>query len=235
MEGNIFGGLTQDDVRLGEVATLADPAFAIPPFAVTIGTAVSGIKSSTTPKCLVIGVGNAGEKTIKHMIYTQLTGVEIGLVANLYRTPLSISCKNVIRLEVIPNFGGSRPSQNRFAAEECILQMRAMLEGFHVLVLVAGLGGTTGSHATPVIAKLARQMGVRCIGVMSLPYHFEGPGRERTAASVVAELTNIVDTMIVIPSQSLMRIHDQITFDMAFIRLNEALSTAVRGIVDTIL
>ena len=217
---------------IGEVATLANPALAFPPHAVTAGAAGSGIKSSTTPKCLVIGVGNAGGKTVKHMIYTQLTGVEFALVANRCHPQLSISGKNVIRLEVIPNFGRSRPSQNRFAAEECAQQIRVMLEGVHVLILVAGLGGTTGSHATPVIAKVARQMGVRCIGVMSLPYHFEGPGRERIAASGVAELTDIVDTLITIPSQKLMSIDDHITFDMAFIRLNETMSTAVRGIVD---
>ncbi len=188
------------------------------------------------PRITVMGVGGAGGNAVNNMIASNLEGVSF-VVANTDAQALAHArTETRIQLGVQSTQGlgaGSQPDVGRAAAEEAIELIEQHLDGCHMLFLAAGMGGGTGTGATPVIARLAREKGILTVGVVTKPFHFEGRRRMAIADSGLEELERVVDTLIVIPNQNLFRIAtEKTTFQDAFGMADEVLCSGVRSITD---
>lgn len=189
-----------------------------------------------TPKIAVIGVGGAGCNAVNNMIAANLQGVDF-IVANTDAQSLAASqADNRIQLGVQITQGlgaGAMPKVGAAAAEEAIENIDTMLEGCHMAFITAGMGGGTGTGAAPVIAKRARDKGILTVGVVTKPFHFEGGRRMKVADIGMQELTDHVDTLIVIPNQNLFHVaNEKTTFADAFKMADDVLHSGVRGITD---
>lgn len=192
-----------------------------------------------TPNIGVIGVGGAGGNAVNNMIASELDGVSF-FVANTDAQALSRSLVSErIQLGVALTQGlgaGANPEVGRAAAEETSEKIADCLKGLHLLFITAGMGGGTGTGAAPVIAKIAKEMGILTVGVVSKPFQFEGSKRMRTADGGIAELKKFVDTLLVIPNQNLFRIvTNNTTFGDAFKIADGVLCQGVRAITDLII
>jgi len=191
------------------------------------------------PKLTVIGVGGAGCNAVNNMIATGLTGVDF-IVANTDAQALTAAATDhriQLGAELTEGLGaGSRPEIGEAAAEEAIEDIREHVRGSHMVFIAAGMGGGTGTGAASVIARVARELGILTVGVVTKPFLFEGARRMRIAEVGVAELRNYVDTLIVIPNQNLFRIaSEKTTFSEAFVMADQVLYSGVACIVDLIL
>ena len=192
-----------------------------------------------TPNIGVIGVGGAGGNAVNNMVASELNGVSF-FVANTDAQALSRSLVSErIQLGVALTQGlgaGANPEVGKAAAEETVEKLADCLKGLHLLFITAGMGGGTGTGAAPVIAKLAKEMGILTVGVVSKPFQFEGSKRMRTANNGIAELKKYVDTLLVIPNQNLFRIvSNSTTFADAFKTADGVLCQGVRSITDLII
>jgi cell division protein FtsZ len=188
------------------------------------------------PRIMVCGVGGAGGNAVNNMIVSGLIGVDF-IVANTDAQALASSkAERIIQmgLQVTEGLGaGSQPEVGRSAAEEAIDEIRDHLAGAHMVFVTAGMGGGTGTGAAPVIARVAREMGVLTVGVVTKPFQFEGARRMRIADSGISELQKSVDTLIVIPNQNLFRIaNEKTTFADAFAMADQVLYSGVACITD---
>jgi cell division protein FtsZ len=188
------------------------------------------------PRIMVCGVGGAGGNAVNNMIVSGLIGVDF-IVANTDAQALASSrAERIIQmgLQVTEGLGaGSQPEVGRSAAEEAIDEIRDHLAGAHMVFVTAGMGGGTGTGAAPVIARIAREMGVLTVGVVTKPFQFEGARRMRIADSGISELQKSVDTLIVIPNQNLFRIaNEKTTFADAFAMADQVLYSGVACITD---
>jgi cell division protein FtsZ len=130
---------------------------------------------------------------------------------------------------------GSQPDVGRAAAEEVIDEIRDHLSGAHMVFVTAGMGGGTGTGASPVVARVARELGILTVGVVTKPFHFEGQRRMRLAESGIMELQESVDTLIVIPNQNLFRVaNEKTTVADAFAMADEVLYSGVACITDLV-
>ena len=128
---------------------------------------------------------------------------------------------------------GSQPEVGRAAAEEVIDEIRDHLTGAHMVFVTAGMGGGTGTGAAPVIAKVARELGILTVGVVTKPFHFEGQRRMRFAEAGIVELQKVVDTLLIIPNQNLFRVaNEKTTFADAFAMADQVLYSGVACITD---
>jgi cell division protein FtsZ len=189
-----------------------------------------------TPKITVVGVGGAGGNAVNNMINSQLGGVEF-LVTNTDAQALQQSiAERRIQLGrgITQGLGaGSRPDIGRAAAEEALDEILTEIEGAHMVFVTAGMGGGTGTGAAPVIARAAREAGVLTVGVVTKPFHFEGVHRMRLAEEGITDLTQYVDTLIIIPNQNLFRVaNEKTTFADAFKMADDVLESGVRGVTD---
>jgi cell division protein FtsZ len=196
-------------------------------------------RSDLRPRLTVVGVGGAGCNAVNNMIATGLTGVDF-IVANTdAQALLNASTDRRIQLgvELTEGLGaGSRPEIGEAAAEEAIEDIRGHIKDSHMVFIAAGMGGGTGTGAASVIARVARELGILTVGVVTKPFLFEGARRMRVAEAGVAELRNYVDTLIVIPNQNLFRIaSEKTTFSEAFVMADQVLYSGVACIVDLIL
>ncbi|MEL6539963.1 MAG: cell division protein FtsZ [Pseudomonadota bacterium] len=188
------------------------------------------------PKITVIGVGGAGGNAIANMIASEIEGVDF-IVANTDAQALSSSpAEKRIQLgtDITKGLGaGAKPEVGRAAAEETVADIEEALQGVNMVFIAAGMGGGTGTGAAPVIAEIARNMGVLTVGVVTKPFLFEGTRRMRAAEAGIADLQEHVDTLIVIPNQNLFLIASQdTTFKQAFEMADEVLQQGVRSITD---
>jgi cell division protein FtsZ len=188
------------------------------------------------PRITVFGVGGAGGNAVTNMIEAGLEGVDF-VVANTDAQALALSkAPRIIQmgLEVTEGLGaGSQPEIGRAAAEEVIDEIRDHLSGAHMVFITAGMGGGTGTGAAPVVARAAREMGILTVGVVTKPFMFEGQRRMRMAESGIGELSESVDTLIVIPNQNLFRIATEATsFADAFAMADQVLYSGVACITD---
>src|SRR6516165_2325227 len=191
------------------------------------------------PHIIVCGVGGAGGNAINNMIASGLSGVDF-IVANTDAQALTSSrAERIIQmgLQVTEGLGaGSKPEVGKAAAEEALEEIRDQLAGAHMVFLTAGMGGGTGTGAAPVIARAAREMGILTVGVVTKPFHFESGRRMKVADAGIAELQKAVDTLIVIPNQSLFRVADEkTTFSDAFAMADRVLYSGVVCITDLII
>jgi cell division protein FtsZ len=188
------------------------------------------------PRITVFGVGGAGGNAVNNMIEAGLEGVDF-VVANTDAQALALTkAPRIIQmgLEVTEGLGaGSQPEVGRAAAEEVIDEIRDHLSGAHMVFITAGMGGGTGTGAAPVVARAAREMGILTVGVVTKPFQFEGHRRMKMAESGIGELSDAVDTLIVIPNQNLFRIATEATgFADAFAMADQVLYSGVACITD---
>ena len=170
------------------------------------------------------------------MIAAGLQGVEF-VVANTDAQALSLAKaprKIQMGVQVTEGLGaGSQPEVGRAAAEEVIDEIRDHLNGAHMVFVTAGMGGGTGTGAAPVVAKIAREMGILTVGVVTKPFQFEGERRMRFAEGGIVELQKHVDTLLVIPNQNLFRVaNEKTTFADAFAMADQVLYSGVACVTD---
>jgi cell division protein FtsZ len=188
------------------------------------------------PRITVFGVGGAGGNAVNNMIECSLQGVEF-VVANTDAQALGhTKADRVIQMGLAVTEGlgaGAQPEVGRAAAEEVIDEIRDQLMGAHMVFITAGMGGGTGTGAAPVIARVAREMGILTVGVVTKPFQFEGLRRMRTCENGIAELQKHVDTLIIIPNQNLFRVaNEKTTFAEAFAMADQVLYSGVASITD---
>jgi cell division protein FtsZ len=188
------------------------------------------------PRITVFGVGGAGGNAVNNMIAAGLQGVEF-VVANTDAQALTTAKaqrKIQMGVQVTEGLGaGSQPEVGKAAAEEVIDEIRDHLNGAHMVFVTAGMGGGTGTGAAPVVAKVAREMGILTVGVVTKPFQFEGERRMRYAEGGIAELQKHVDTLLVIPNQNLFRVaNEKTTFADAFAMADQVLYSGVACVTD---
>jgi cell division protein FtsZ len=183
----------------------------------------------------VIGVGGGGGNAVEHMIEHQVQGVEF-ICANTDAQALSrSSAHRIIQLGLSGLGAGSKPEKGREAANAAEEDIRAAIEGAHMLFITAGMGGGTGTGAAPVIARIAKEMGILTVGVVTKPFEFEGGRRMSNADSGLAELEANVDSLIVVLNEKLLEtLGEDISEDDAFAHANDVLKSAVGGIAEII-
>jgi cell division protein FtsZ len=188
------------------------------------------------PRITVFGVGGAGGNAVNNMISAGLQGVDF-VVANTDAQALTLSkAERIVQMgtQVTEGLGaGSQPEVGRAAAEEVIDELRDHLSGAHMVFVTAGMGGGTGTGAAPVIARIARELGILTVGVVTKPFHFEGQRRMRFAEAGITELQKVVDTLLIIPNQNLFRVaNEKTTFADAFAMADQVLYSGVACITD---
>ncbi len=183
----------------------------------------------------VIGVGGGGTNAVDHMIHCKVQGVEF-ISANTDAQALNKSrAHRLIQLGQSGLGAGSRPEKGREAAEMAMADIRAAIEGSHMLFITAGMGGGTGTGAAPLIAKVAKEMGILTVGVVTKPFDWEGARRMDNADLGLAELEKNVDSLIVVLNDKLLEVMgDDVTQDEAFAEANDVLKNAVGGIAEII-
>ena len=183
----------------------------------------------------VIGVGGGGGNAVGHMIDCGVQGVEF-ICANTDAQALSRGAAHkTIQLGGTGLGAGSKPDKGREAAELAVDDIRSAIAGAHMLFITAGMGGGTGTGAAPVIARVAKEMGILTVGVVTKPFEFEGGRRMTNADAGLAELEANVDSLIVVLNEKLLEVlGDDITQEQAFAHANDVLKNAVGGIAEII-
>jgi len=185
----------------------------------------------------VIGVGGAGGNAINTMIRNELAGVEF-IAANTDADDLTKShAKMKLQLgkKLTRGLGtGANPETGSRSAEESKDEIKSHLEGADMIFLAAGMGGGTGTGATPIIAKIAREMGILTLGIVTTPFPFEGQKRAENADHGIRHLSEYVDTLIVIPNEKLCEIYGNATLMTAFNNADDVLYEAAKAVSDII-
>ena len=183
----------------------------------------------------VIGVGGGGGNAVEHMIEREVQGVEF-ICANTDAQALSrSSAHRTIQLGQTGLGAGSKPDRGREAAVAAEQDIRDAIDGAHMLFITAGMGGGTGTGAAPVIARIAKEMGVLTVGVVTKPFEFEGGRRMSNADAGLTELEANVDSLIVVLNEKLLEVlGDDISEEDAFAHANDVLKNAVGGIAEII-
>ncbi|HEY0956142.1 MAG TPA: cell division protein FtsZ [Roseateles sp.] len=183
----------------------------------------------------VIGVGGGGGNAVDHMIAQGVQGVEF-ICANTDAQALNRSkADQLLQLGSTGLGAGAKPEMGKAAAEEAENRIRESIAGANMLFITAGMGGGTGTGAAPVIARVAKEMGILTVGVVTKPFDFEGGRRAKAADAGLAELEANVDSLIVVLNDKLLDVlGDDVTQDQAFAHANDVLKNAVGGISDII-
>lgn len=196
-----------------------------------------GIKSLV--KIKVIGVGGGGGNAINDMLYSGVTGVEY-VAANTDKQDLDKSLAD-IKLQIGEKLtrglgAGADPLVGRQAAEEDIEKIQELLKGTDMLFITAGMGGGTGTGAAPVIAKIAKELDILTVAVVTKPFSFEGKKRANNAASGIELLRENVDSLVIIPNDKLFDLPDKtITLQNAFKEANNILRIGIKAVVDLVM
>ena len=186
----------------------------------------------------VIGVGGGGSNAVNHMHAQGITGVDF-VICNTDKQALDMSripVKLQIGAALTEGLGaGSVPERGGLAAQENIDEIRQLLSTrTKMLFITAGMGGGTGTGAAPVIARIARDMGILTVGIVTMPFNWEGRKRKQQASAGIEEMRNAVDTLLVINNDRLRDLYGNLTMDDAFAHADNVLTTAARGIADII-
>jgi len=186
----------------------------------------------------VIGVGGAGNNVVNRMLAAGVGGVEF-VVVNTDKQDLNKSnCKNKIQIgeKLTGGMGaGSKPEIGQKSAEESKAAIAKILEGTDMVFITAGMGGGTGTGAAPIIADLAHEAGILTVGVVTKPFKFEGANRMKQAEMGINNLSDKVDSLIIIPNDRLKYVTDQkITFANAFGIADDVLKQAVQSISELV-
>ena len=186
----------------------------------------------------VIGVGGGGSNAVNHMYEQGIKGVDF-IICNTDRQALDISPVPV-KLQLGPGLteglgAGSIPERGKDAAQENLDEIRQLLSTRTKMVFItAGMGGGTGTGAGPVIASIARELGILTVGIVTMPFQWEGKKRKQQAAAGIEELRRAVDTLLVINNDRLRDLFGNLSLDNAFEHADNVLTTAARGIAEII-
>ncbi|MDA9658785.1 cell division protein FtsZ [Candidatus Pelagibacter sp.] len=188
------------------------------------------------PRLLVVGVGGAGGNALNEMIDNGLQGVEF-IAVNTDAQDLKLSkakARIQIGLSLTKGLGaGAKHDIGQAAADESLNEIVNTLQGANMVFITAGMGGGTGTGAAHVIARAAKELNILTVGVVTLPFLYEGPSRMRRAQLGLEELRKHVDTIIVIPNQNLFKIaNEQTTFEESFNLSNNVLMQGVQSVTD---
>ncbi len=186
----------------------------------------------------VVGVGGGGGNAVQHMVAADVDGVDFicantdaqALKNSAARTPLQLG------QEITKGLGaGANPTVGREAAEDDRERIAEVLEGADMVFITAGMGGGTGTGAAPVVAQIAREMGILTVAVVTKPFPFEGKKRMSLAEEGIRELEREVDSLITIPNEKLLSVlGKELTLLNAFKSANDVLLGAVKGIAELI-
>ena len=195
-------------------------------------------EAESAAKIIVVGVGGAGNNAVNRMIDENIVGVEfIGI--NTDKQALQL-CKSPRLLQIGDKLtkglgAGAKPEIGEKAAEESMEEITSALKGADMVFVTCGMGGGTGTGAAPVVAQVAKDMGILTVGVVTKPFKFEAKTRMLNAVSGIEKLKENVDTLIVIPNDKLLEIVDRrTTMPEALKKADEVLQQAVQGITDLI-
>ena len=183
----------------------------------------------------VIGVGGGGSNAVKHMYSEGIVGVDF-LICN---TDAQALMKNVVPSKLVlgdTGLGaGARPEIGRELAEKSIEKIKEFIgEETQMLFITAGMGKGTGTGAAPVVARVAHEMGILTIGVVTFPFRFEGKVREKYAQEGIAEMEKYVDSLIVVKNQNIMKYYNDEDVDAGFGYADDVLKNAVKCIAELI-
>lgn len=186
----------------------------------------------------VVGVGGGGGNAVNRMIKAGLSGVDFWLMNTDLQVLNYSTCKNKIQLgpKLTNGLGaGGEPQIGEKAAEEAQQEITEALEGSDMVFVTAGMGGGTGTGAAPIVAKIAKELGILTIGVVTKPFSFEGKRRANQAQQGLEKLRESVDALIVIPNDKLLDVVDRrVSLQESFIVVDEVLLRGVQGISDII-
>lgn len=195
-------------------------------------------EAENAAKIVVIGVGGAGNNAVNRMVDESIAGVEfIGI--NTDKQALQF-CKAATAMQIGEKLtkglgAGAKPEVGQKAAEESSEEIAQAIKGADMVFVTCGMGGGTGTGAAPVIAKIAKDMGILTVGVVTKPFRFEAKARMSNAMMGIEHLRECVDTLIVIPNDKLLEIVDRrTTMPDALKKADEVLQQAVQGITDLI-
>jgi len=183
----------------------------------------------------VVGIGGAGGNAINHMIEGGVQGVEfIAINTDKQALKRTLASKSV-QLGDQGLGAGAQPNAGRAAAEAERERVREMLEGANMVFLTAGMGKGTGTGASPVVAEVAKELGILCVGVVTKPFEFEGKKKMQIADAGIDSLVELVDSLIVVLNQNLFAVMDEdASLEDAFKRADDVLNNAVAGIAEII-
>lgn len=186
----------------------------------------------------VIGVGGGGSNAVNHMFEQGIKNVDF-VVCNTDRQALDVSpvpTKLQLGIGLTEGLGaGSIPERGRDAVQENLDEVRQVLSGRTKMVFItAGMGGGTGTGAAPVIAEVAREMGILTVGIVTSPFQWEGRKRKQQALAGIEEMRKAVDTLLVINNDRLRELYGNLSLDNAFVHADNVLTTAARGIAGII-
>ena len=195
-------------------------------------------ESEAAARIIVVGVGGGGNNAVNRMIDEQIVGVEF-IAINTDKQALQL-CKAPTLMQIGDKLtkglgAGAKPEIGEKAVEESAEEIQAALKGADMVFVTCGMGGGTGTGATPVVAKIAKDMGALTVGVVTKPFHFESKTRMNNALSGIEKLKENVDTLIVIPNDKLLEIVDRrTTMPEALKKADEVLQQGIQGITDLI-
>ena len=194
--------------------------------------------AESAAKIIVVGVGGAGNNAVNRMVDEEIDGVDF-IGVNTDKQALKL-CKAPRILQVGEKLtkglgAGAKPEIGEKAAEESAEDIAAALQGADMVFVTCGMGGGTGTGAAPVVAKIAKEMGILTVGVVTKPFRFEAKVRMTNALAGIEKIKENVDTLIVIPNDKLLEIVDRrTTMPEALKKADEVLQQAVQGITDLI-
>ncbi len=195
-------------------------------------------ESEAAAKIIVCGVGGGGNNAVNRMIDEQIAGVEF-IAINTDKQALQL-CKAPTLMQIGDKItkglgAGARPEVGEKAAEESAEEISAALKGADMVFVTCGMGGGTGTGATPVVARIAKEQGALTVGVVTKPFRFESKTRMNNALSGIEKLKENVDTLIVIPNDKLLEVVDRrTTMPEALKKADEVLQQGIQGITDLI-
>lgn len=182
------------------------------------------------PKIVVIGVGSGGNNAVDYMIDHRVSGVEFISANTDLQSLNSGRAQKIIQLGTSGLGTGGKPDLARLAATQSEHDLRCAMNGAHMVFIAAGLGGGTGTGAAPVIARMAKEMGILTVGMVILPFEFEGRQRVNTASAGLADLQGHVDALITVSNEKLLNsLGEDVTMAEAFTYINDLMKDIVSG------
>lgn len=197
----------------------------------------SQIQDNGQARFTVFGVGGGGGNAVEHMVQQGIKGITF-VCANTDRQALDrLTAPNKLQLGAKTNRGlgaGANPEVGREAAESEEEAIRELLQNSDMVFITAGMGGGTGTGAAPVVARIAKELEVLTVAVVTTPFKFEGGKRIKAAKAGIEQLSNFVDSIITIPNDKLLKVYGNISMQDAFKKADDVLMHAVQGIAQTI-
>jgi cell division protein FtsZ len=182
----------------------------------------------------VVGVGGAGGNAVNHMVNRNVQGVEFIALNTDVQALKNSRATNIIQIGAQGLGAGAKPEAGRAAAEAAKDEIRAALSGANMVFLTAGMGKGTGTGASPLVAEIAKELGILTVGVVTKPFDFEGKRKMDIAEAGLEQLGNHVDSLIVVLNQKLLDMDEDLTEEDAYKMADDVLHNAVSGIAEII-